>query len=232
MVRSRQIIILTLVFTAFAALYTSLGSSLGSIRRTRIGLVIGSTRVNSNTPGIARHFTRVLSALPVDLDVVNLSTSTEFGHPLPFELEGIPLRDALASLPGARTVARKWSETVLNWDAMIILSPQYNLAMPAALKNALDHLYAEWAGLPVALISAGGRGGSALQDSARIVLDRAFKMDLVEKQVMISIPPEHIRGGVIVTGDEAWLEEYDEEVEEVVRELIDKAEKRKAGKLL
>ena len=37
--------------------------------------------------------------------------------------------------------------------------PQYNGGYPAALKNAIDHLFTEWAGKPALIVTFGGHGG-------------------------------------------------------------------------
>ncbi|MEY9891832.1 NAD(P)H-dependent FMN reductase [Catenulispora sp. MAP5-51] len=50
---------------------------------------------------------------------------------------------------------RRWSETVEAADAFLILAAEYNRGITAPLKNALDLLYAEWAGKPVGFVSYG-----------------------------------------------------------------------------
>ncbi len=44
--------------------------------------------------------------------------------------------------------------------AIVFVSPQYNWGYPAPLKNAIDHLYKEWAGKPAMIVTYGGHGGS------------------------------------------------------------------------
>jgi len=43
---------------------------------------------------------------------------------------------------------------------LVFVTPQYNWGYPAALKNALDHLYLEWAGKPALIVAYGGHGGT------------------------------------------------------------------------
>jgi NAD(P)H-dependent FMN reductase len=50
---------------------------------------------------------------------------------------------------------RRWSEMVASADAFLILAAEYNRGITAPLKNALDALYAEWAGKPVGFVSYG-----------------------------------------------------------------------------
>ncbi|TAK04601.1 NADPH-dependent oxidoreductase [Patescibacteria group bacterium] len=54
---------------------------------------------------------------------------------------------------------KKWSEHVQKADGFIIVTCEYNHGYPGVLKNALDHLYKEWNGKPVAFVSYGGVAG-------------------------------------------------------------------------
>lgn len=54
---------------------------------------------------------------------------------------------------------KRWSETIAAADAIVLVTPEYNYSFPASLKNALDHLSAEWAAKPVAFVSYGGVSG-------------------------------------------------------------------------
>jgi NAD(P)H-dependent FMN reductase len=52
-----------------------------------------------------------------------------------------------------------WSRKIAAADAFVFVTPQYNWGYPAPLKNALDHLYREWAGKPAMIVTYGGHGG-------------------------------------------------------------------------
>ncbi len=55
--------------------------------------------------------------------------------------------------------------------AYIFVTPQYNWGYPAALKNALDHLYREWATKPAMIVSYGFHGGGKCAAQLREVLE-------------------------------------------------------------
>lgn len=53
---------------------------------------------------------------------------------------------------------RKWAQLVNGADAVVFVSPEYNHGYSASLKNAVDHLYAEWNGKPVGFVNYGASG--------------------------------------------------------------------------
>ncbi len=55
---------------------------------------------------------------------------------------------------------RAWSRKVAGASAFVFVTPQYNGGYPAALKNAIDHLYKEWDGKPAMIVTYGGHGGN------------------------------------------------------------------------
>ncbi|WP_293454758.1 NAD(P)H-dependent oxidoreductase [Phenylobacterium sp.] len=65
---------------------------------------------------------------------------------------------------------RAWSRKVGAAQGMVFVTPQYNWGYPAPLKNALDHLYTEWAGKPAVIVAYGGHGGDRCARQLREVL--------------------------------------------------------------
>jgi NAD(P)H-dependent FMN reductase len=54
---------------------------------------------------------------------------------------------------------RAWSAKIAAAPGFVFVIPQYNGGYPAPLKNAIDHLYQEWAGKPALIVTYGGHGG-------------------------------------------------------------------------
>jgi len=54
---------------------------------------------------------------------------------------------------------KKWSATIENSDAFIIVLSEYNFGFPAPIKNALDYLFNEWKYKAVGIVSYGGVSG-------------------------------------------------------------------------
>jgi NAD(P)H-dependent FMN reductase len=194
----------------------------------KVGLILGSTRIHSNTKGIARWLTATLSQSysdEIELSTINLASSP--GHPLPLLIQDvIPAALDAASPQYVNPDVQSWSHTVRSFDAIIILTPQYNRGIPAPLKNSLDHLYHEWDKKPVMLVCFGGHGGTVVEASLRTVLASGLKMDVVEKTVNIVLPKEVITGAGRASGDEEWIVAKEVELKECVSELVAKVKSR------
>ena len=90
---------------------------------------------------------------------------------------GLPFLDEPEHPSEGRYVHRhtkEWSAVVAAADCFLFVMPMYNGGFSAPLKNAIDHLHAEWQGKPVGLVSysAGTSGGAPAIDMLRPVLAR------------------------------------------------------------
>lgn len=92
----------------------------------------------------------------------------------------------------ADPLQRRWGEKIAEADGYLFVSPEYNHGYTAALKNALDYLYAEWARKPASFIGYGGVGGARGIEQLRLVLvelrmaplrDALFIRDAADKLV-------------------------------------------------
>lgn len=59
---------------------------------------------------------------------------------------------------------KAWSKRIKAADSYIFITPEYNRGYPAVIKNAIDFLFNEWKGKPVAFV---GYGGSGAKDAIR-----------------------------------------------------------------
>lgn len=99
---------------------------------------------------------------------------------------------------------RRWSATIAEADAFVVVTPEYNNSYPAPLKNAIDYLFREWNYKPVAFVSYGGVSGGtrAVHDLKGVVcavkmvpLKEAVHLPFFEKMISAS--------GDLVPGEEA-----------------------------
>lgn len=117
----------------------------------QLKLIIASTRTGRKGPAVAKWFLKIAEQDPnfeievLDLKEINLPMMDEPEHP------------RFQKYTHEHT--KKWSRTIAGADAFVVVTPEYNFSFPAALKNALDYLYSEWDGKPMAFVSYGGVSG-------------------------------------------------------------------------
>jgi NAD(P)H-dependent FMN reductase len=86
---------------------------------------------------------------------------------------------------------RAWSRKIDAAPAFVLVTPQYNWGYPAALKNAIDHLYREWAGKPVMIVSYGGHGGGRCAEQLQQVCEGLHMRPLAARP-SLKLPRAHI----------------------------------------
>ncbi|MEJ2889808.1 NADPH-dependent FMN reductase [Actinomycetospora aeridis] len=127
---------------------------------TRIAVVVGSTRPNRLAPAVARWVLGVAATRPGA--VHELLDVADFDLPLYDE----PWPAMVGSYEGAHT--RRWADAVASYDGFVVVTGEYNHGPPAALKNALDYLYAEWNDKPIGFVGFGGAGGARAVEQLRL----------------------------------------------------------------
>ena len=128
----------------------------------RIGIILGSTRVGrfADKPaewilGLARKFEAAT------FEVLDLRD-----YPMPFfDQPKSPLRE-----PSKNEVAQRWARKLGELDGFIFVTAEYNHGIPAVLKNALDHVYAELNRKPATFIGYGNAGGARAIEQLRLTL--------------------------------------------------------------
>lgn len=138
---------------------------------TRIGIIIGSTRPNRHGEAIGRWVDAVAQQRQdADFDLIDL---VEVNLPLLDE----PLPPAMGE-PPEHDHTRRWAETVRACDGFVLVTPEYNHAPPAALKNALDFLFAEWNDKAAGFVSYGSAGGVRAVEQLRQIVGELKMADI------------------------------------------------------
>lgn len=130
---------------------------------SRLAVIIASSRPGRVAQPVAEWFTEVAAQHGgFEVDVLDLAEID-----LPFLDE--PSHPRLRQYEHQHTI--EWSARVAAADAFVVVTPEYNYAMPAILKNALDYLHHEWAYKPVAFVSYGGvsAGTRSVQMAKQVV---------------------------------------------------------------
>ncbi|MET8368987.1 bifunctional NAD(P)H-dependent oxidoreductase/GNAT family N-acetyltransferase [Micromonospora profundi] len=167
-------------------------SSNASTPPLHVQVIVASTRPGRLGPAIADWFVQAThpaaTAGAVTLDVADLA---DIGLPLLDE----PEHPSSGVYEHEHT--RAWSRRVAAADAFVVVTPEYNYAMPAALKNAFDFLYHEWAWKPVAFVSYGNTsaGTRSVQMAKQVVT--TLKMMPIGATVALRIAESTSNGQVL-----------------------------------
>ncbi|MEW2624983.1 NAD(P)H-dependent oxidoreductase [Streptomyces sp. NPDC048106] len=146
----------------------------------RIGIIIGSTRPGRNGAQVARWVhERATRRRDAEFEVIDL-----LDHPLPHLDEPVPALLSAGRYQHAHT--RAWSDVIASYDGFVIVTAEYNRAVPGVLKNAIDHLYPEWSGKAVGFVSYGSAGGVRAVEQLRLICE-ALQMTGVAPQVSLSL---------------------------------------------
>ncbi len=87
---------------------------------------------------------------------------------------------------------RAWGAQVERADAFVFVTPEYNFAFNAPLKNAIDYLHNEWLYKPVGLVSYGGVAAGTRAAQMLKLIFSALKMTPVSETVAIPFVKQFI----------------------------------------
>jgi NAD(P)H-dependent FMN reductase len=85
-----------------------------------------------------------------------------------------------------RDHTKAWSKIISEADGFIFVTPEYNHAVPAALKNAIDYLAAEWRHKPAAIVSYGVEGGVRAAENLRVIAGNLSMYSLYEAVALVN----------------------------------------------
>jgi NAD(P)H-dependent FMN reductase len=143
----------------------------------KVAVIIGSTRPN-RVGGIVGDWVFEVARKRGDaeftlIDLVDVN--------LPLLDEGLP--------PGAGQYTKQhtkdWAATVAQFDAFLIVTGEYNHSIPAALKNAIDFIHAEWINKAAGFISYGADNGIRAVEHLRNVMAE-LQVATVREQVKLN----------------------------------------------
>lgn len=148
------------------------------ILRMNIAIVTGSTRPGRNNIAVAR-WVLELAAKRAD---ANFELVDIADYQLPLLDEPIP--PGVGRYSHAHT--KRWAAKIASFDGYVFVAPEYNHGTSAALKNAIDYLYAEWNNKAAGFVSYGAIGGARAVEHLRLVMGNLMVAD-VTRQVMLSL---------------------------------------------
>jgi NAD(P)H-dependent FMN reductase len=144
----------------------------------KVGIIAGSTRPNRKSLDVAKWVMEIASRR-TDAEYV-LVDIQELDLPLLDE----PMPPSMGNYQKPHT--KRWAAKIASLDAFVFVTPEYNHGIPAALKNAIDFLFAEWNHKSAGFVSYGGAGGARAVEQLRLVLAE-LHVATVRAQVLLSM---------------------------------------------
>ncbi len=144
----------------------------------KIGIVIGSTRPGRKGEAVAKWvLEHAAKRTDATFEIVDVA---EANLPL--------LNEPMPAITGkySHDYTKAWSARIAACDSFVFICPEYNHGLSAALKNAIDYLYAEWVNKAAGIVSYGAIGGARAAEQLRLVLAQLQLAD-VQGQVMLSL---------------------------------------------
>jgi NAD(P)H-dependent FMN reductase len=142
-----------------------------------IAIISASVRTGRNSHRVALFFKQFIVDNNLgDASIIDLN---EYQFPV-FE-------ERLKNLEHPSASVLDFADKIKTADGIIIVTPEYNGGYPAALKNVIDLLYAEWHRKPLAIatVSEGAFGGSQVITSLQFTL---WKIGAWVVPVMFPVP--------------------------------------------
>ena len=128
----------------------------------KIAIIVGSTRPGRKADAIARWVYGIASARSdAEFEVVDIA---EFD--LPLLDEPVPPSRHQYTQPHTK----RWAAKIAEFDGYVFVTPEYNHATSAALKNAIDFLYVEWNNKAAGFVGYGSAGGVRAVENLRLVM--------------------------------------------------------------
>jgi NAD(P)H-dependent FMN reductase len=144
----------------------------------RIAIVTGSTRPGRNNEAVAKWVHELArQRQDAEYELIDIRSLD-----LPLLDEPVPPSMGRYSKPHTKA----WAAKVAPLDGFVFVTPEYNHGTSAALKNAIDYLYAEWNNKAAAFVSYGSAGGARAVEQLRLVLSEC-QVAHVRAQVMLSL---------------------------------------------
>jgi NAD(P)H-dependent FMN reductase len=151
-------------------------TDMGPSAMIRIAIVIASVRPQRRGPVVAQWvLNRALERGDAEYELLDLAD-----HPLPMLDE--PIQAVKQKYAHEHT--RAWSKVIAAYDGFVFVTPEYNHAPPASLKNAIDYLFHEWNDKAVTFVGYGAVGATRAIEQLRLI---AIAVDMVPSKAQVAI---------------------------------------------
>jgi NAD(P)H-dependent FMN reductase len=194
--------------------------SAGQISAQRVLVIVGSVRTRRIGPQMAEWIARIgRDVVDAEFEIIDLKE-----WPLSMSEEpGIP---AIDDYMFEHTHA--WSQKIAAAHGFVFVTPQYNWGYPAPLKNALDHLYKEWANKPAVIVTYGGHGGGKCGRQLKQVL-KGLKMRPIAVRPAFTLTHDQIKANTGTIDPVAEFGTRDVKLRKAFSQLANKLSTARSG---
>lgn len=183
-----------------------------TLPQLQIAVIVGSTRPRRRTRLVAEWTRRRAASAFGDRAVVTLVDIADYALPLLDE----PVPAAIGEYRQPHTL--RWAAEIARYDGFVFVTPEYNHSMPAALKNAIDFLFAEWNDKAAGFVSFGLHGGVRSVEHLRLTLAEV-KVACVRGQVAMNLFTDFDLPDMTEAGVFAPASHHDAAFDRMIREL-------------
>ena len=140
----------------------------------KIGVINGSIRSGRTSEAVTSWVMDNIGGREHDYELIDLK---DFDLPM-YSGAGLPMRmDKQYDSPEVT----RWSQAIDACDAFILITPEYNHSVPAAMKNAVDSIGPEWVGKPIAFVGYGPMGAIRAIEHWRQIMANFHMHDIREQ---------------------------------------------------
>lgn len=139
-------------------------------------LISASVRTGRKSHRVALHLEKVIQDSGNTVDMLDL---LEFNFPI--------FPERLKFMTEVPADVQDFAERIRKADGVIIVTPEYNSAPPASLKNVLDLLTSDWSKKPIAISTVSGGAFGGMQCITQLVVD-FWKIKGWVVPVMLPVP--------------------------------------------
>ncbi len=119
----------------------------------KLAIILGATRPGRHTARVAEWVSEEAKNKGANVELLDL-----LDYPLPFFNETVsPRYNADRTLSDE---AKKWLTKLEEFEAFVVVTPEYNHSVPGVLKNAFDYVDWQLNRKPSAIVSHGTVGGA------------------------------------------------------------------------
>lgn len=163
-----------------------------------IGLIIGSFRTGCNSTGVASWAKYYLKKVYPNADIKVFTPIS------PFNLMAEPIDPVVPMKIQSpddyvNPIVRKWAWSMKKCDAYVIITPEYNHSYSGHLKVMFDHVYNEFRGKPVTLLTFSGHGAKKAYTQLTDLVEK-FSMT-VTGGIHFTIPMSYVSGSLRISND-------------------------------